>query len=111
LIFAGNNNKIKEGNKKRGLHMTREGKGRVTFLDESGEECELEHLATIEYLGKEYAVFVPCNELDKEEQEAIILLITVAEDGDEMYCSVEECIQEAVFDIFKSMFADEYNFN
>ena len=91
--------------------MTNEGKGKVTFLDEFGVECELEHLATIEYDGKEYAVFIPCNEVDKDEQEVVILQITVDHDGDEVYYSIEDCIQEAVFGIFKSMFADEYNFN
>ena len=91
--------------------MTDEGKGKVTFLDEFGVECELEHLATIEYEGKEYAVFIPCNEVDKDEQEVIILQITVDNDGDEVYYSIEDCIQEDVFGIFKSMFVDEYNFN
>lgn len=91
--------------------MTSEGKGRVTFLDEFGVECEFEHLATIEYNGKEYAVFIPCNEIDKDEQEVIILQITVDNDGDEVYYSIEDQLQEAVFSIFKSMYADEYNFN
>ena len=91
--------------------MTHEGKGKVTFLDEYGVECDLEHLATIEYMGREYAVFVPSDECEKDEQEVIILQIMVEQDGDEIYCSVEDKIQEAIFSIFKSMFADEYNFN
>lgn len=91
--------------------MTHEGKGKVTFLDECGVECDFEHLATIEYNNKEYAVFVPCDDYDSDEQEVVILQISIEDDGDEIYCSVEECIQEAVFDVFKSMYAEEYNFN
>jgi len=91
--------------------MTCEGKGRVTFLDEYGEEFELEHLATIELMGIEYAVFIPCDELENDEQEVVILRILEDENGEEVYCSVEDNAQEAVFDVFRSMYAEEYNFN
>jgi uncharacterized protein YrzB (UPF0473 family) len=91
--------------------MTCEGKGRVTFLDEYGTECDLEHLATIEFHGKEYAVFVSCDETDRDEQEVIILQILVDDEGEEAYCTVEDDISEGVFNIFRSVYAEEYNFN
>ena len=63
----------------------------IVLNDENGDEIEFEFLDLIEYDGEEYVVLLPNDE--------------------ESYVSVEdEDVLQAVFDIFKEKFKDEFNF-
>ena len=81
----------------------------ITLNDENGEEVQFEFLDLIEYDGEEYVVLLPVD----GDSEVVILKIDSADlDSDEeTYSGVEddETLQ-AVFDIFKEKFKDEFNF-
>lgn len=84
----------------------------ITLNDEDGNAVDFEFLDLIEYLGKEYVVLYPCENEDDEAGEVVILEV---EDDDtvveESYKSVEDTeVLNAVFEIFKEKFKDEFNF-
>ena len=78
----------------------------IVLNDEDGNEVEFEFLDLIEYQDKEYVVLLP---VDDEDDEVVILML---EPGDEeSYVSVEDDqVLQAVFEIFKEKFKDEFNF-
>ena len=79
----------------------------VTLSDENGEDHEFEFLDLIEYKGREYVVLI---ENDEDSDEVVILEYEENEE-EESYTSVEsEEILNAVFEIFKEKFADEFDF-
>ena len=80
----------------------------VVLNDENGNEIEFEFVDMIEYQNKEYVVLLPVGD-DEEDGEVVILQ---AEPGDEdAYISVEDdAVLEAVFEIFKEKFKDEFDF-
>lgn len=83
----------------------------IVLNDENGDEVEFEFLDLIEYEGEEYVVLLP-NDDDEEPGEVVILrLEDTGSEDEESYVSVEdEDILQAVFDIFKDKFKDEFNF-
>ncbi len=87
----------------------------VTLKDEDGNDVKFEYLDLIEYQGEEYVILLPTEEVeDSEPEEVVILQIEKAAqnpDDEETYISVEdENILNAVFEIFKDKFKDEFNF-
>ena len=87
----------------------------VTLKDEDGNDVKFEFLDLVEYEGKEYVILLPTEEVeDTEPEEVVILQIEkVAENpnDEETYISVEdENVLNAVFEIFKDKFKDEFNF-
>ena len=80
----------------------------VLFTDDHGNEIEFEFLDLLEYDGEQYAVLLPTQE---DADEVLIMRLVPDEDGQETYISVEdEDVMNAVFDIFKNKFKDEFNF-
>ncbi|MBQ8150350.1 MAG: DUF1292 domain-containing protein [Clostridia bacterium] len=82
----------------------------IVLNDEDGNEVEFEFLDLIEYQDKEYVVLLP---VDDEDDEVVILMLEPGdEDSDEeAYVSVEDDqVLQAVFEIFKEKFKDEFNF-
>ena len=81
----------------------------LVLSDDEGNEVEYECLTSIEYEGKNYVVLLS---FDEEEDQVLILEETPVEDSEDAeYSSVDDDdILEAVFDIFKEEFADEFNF-
>ena len=62
----------------------------------------------IPYEGKEYVVLLPA---DEDADEVEILELAELDDEMEEYRSIEDtAILEAVFEIFKEKFKDEFNF-
>lgn len=84
---------------------------RIILNDEAGNEVEFEFLDLIEYQGEEFVVLLPCDEAD-EAGEVVILRLEDTDDEDtESYSSVDdESVLNAVFEIFKEKFKDEFNF-
>lgn len=84
----------------------------ITLNDEEGNEVNFEFLDLIEYLGKEYVVLYPCDIDDDTPGEVVILEVEDDETADmESYNSVEDMdVLNAVFEIFKEKFKDEFNF-
>ena len=84
---------------------------KIILNDESGNEVEFEFLDLIEYRGEEFVVLLPCDETD-EAGEVVILKLEDTDDEDtESYASVDdESVLNAVFEIFKEKFKNEFNF-
>ena len=87
----------------------------VTLKDEDGNDVKFEFLDLIDYEGEEYVVLLPAEEAeDSEPDEVVILQLEKSDDEnaeEETYVSVDdENILNAVFEIFKEKFKDEFNF-
>ncbi len=83
----------------------------LILTDEDGNEEEFEYLTIIPYEGKEYIILLPVN--GEDDGEVVILQIEPipGNDEEENYVDVEdEATLEAVFNIFKEWYADEYDF-
>lgn len=84
----------------------------VTLNDEDGNEIRFEFLDLIEYNDKEYVVLLPVDE-DGENDDGEVVILQLEDDGEdtESYVSVDdEDVLQAVFDIFRDKFKNEFNF-
>ena len=80
----------------------------ITLTDEDGVDFDMELIDVFPYQGKEYVVLLPVND---EDGDTLILEIEDNEDGAEALLSVEDLdVLEAVFELFKSKYADEFEF-
>lgn len=87
----------------------------IYLSDENGNDVKFEFLDLIDYEGEEYVVLLPAEETeDSEPDEVVILKLekdTDENSDEETYVSVDdEDILNAVFEIFKEKFKDEFNF-
>ena len=83
----------------------------IVLNDENGEEIEFEFLDLIEYEGEEYVVLLPTDEEDEPGEVVILKLEDTDSEDEESYVSVDdEDVLQAVFEIFKDKFKDEFNF-
>ncbi len=88
----------------------------VTLKDEDGNDVNFEFLDLIDYEGEEYVVLLPAEDVENEEPDEVVILKTEkteenSDSDEETYVSVEdEDVLNAVFDIFKDKFKDEFNF-
>ena len=84
----------------------------IVLNDENGDDIEFEFLDLIEYDGEEYVVLLPNDEEDDDAGEVVILKLEDTDnEEEESYVSVDdEEVLQAVFDIFKEKFKDEFNF-
>ena len=81
----------------------------IVLEDEDGNELEFEMGAVIPYEGKQYAVLIPLAEDDN----GIVILEYQQSDDEEgdLYSDVEdEDVLDAVFNIFKEAYKEEYDF-
>ena len=83
----------------------------IVLNDEDGEEIEFEFLDLIEYEGEEYVVLLPHDEEEEGDEVVILKLEDTDSEDEESYVSVDdEEVLQAVFEIFKEKFKDEFNF-
>ena len=86
----------------------------VTLKDEDGNDVNFEFLDLIDYNGEEYVVLLPSDEVEEEEPDEVVILKlekVPENEEEETYVSVEdEDVLNAVFEIFKEKFKDEFNF-
>ena len=66
------------------------GSSYITIEDEDGNEFELEQLAELEYEGRSYAAFLPADMDEDDPDYGYILLRIEEENGDEVFCSVDD---------------------
>lgn len=64
--------------------MQQETDSLVTLVDEDGKEVVFQHLVTIEHKGSEYAMVVPVEGLDDEDESLVVLKIVPGQDGEEI---------------------------
>lgn len=83
----------------------------IILNDEYGDDMAFEFLDLIEYGSEEYVILLPIDEDDEDAGEVVILRIDDAEGETESYSSVDdEETLNAVFEIFKDKFKDNFNF-
>ena len=83
----------------------------ITLEDDLGNEQDFEFLDVVEYEGVEYVLLLPTDE-DEDAAEVMILEVQSLDDESEQYLGIEdEEILQAVFDIFKERYKDEYDFD
>lgn len=84
----------------------------VVLNDEDGNEIRFEFLDLIEYESEEYVVLLPIDEDgENDDGEVVILRLEDSDTDEESYVSVDdETVLNAVFEIFKDKFKDEFNF-
>ena len=84
----------------------------VILNDEEGNEVKFEFLDLIDYENEEYVILLPAEESDDQAGEVVILKVEDTDSEDEeSYVSVDdEETLNAVFEIFKDKFKDEFNF-
>ena len=81
----------------------------ITLEDDLGNERDFEFLDTVEYEGEEYIVLLPAD--DEEQNEVMILRVDSLDDENESYAGIDdEEILQAVFDIFKERYKDDFDF-
>lgn len=83
----------------------------IILNDENGKEVPFEFLDLIDYMGEEYVILLPKDESD-DAGEVVILKVDESDSEDEeAYTSVDdEKTLQAVLNIFKEKFKDEFNF-
>ena len=83
----------------------------IILNDENGEEILFEFLDLIEYNREEYIILLPKDESDDAGEVVILKVDKTDSEDEEAYSSVddEETLQ-AVFNIFREKFKDEFNF-
>lgn len=83
----------------------------IILNDENGKEVPFEFLDLIEYDGEEYVILLPKDESDDAEEVVILKVDESDSEDEEAYTGVddEETLQ-AVFNIFREKFKDEFNF-
>ncbi len=83
----------------------------ISLTDEAGVETDFEFLDLIEYRDEEYVVLLPVEDSDEPGEVVILKLNSSKDDDAEEYVSVDDDqTLEAVFEIFKTKFEDEFNF-
>lgn len=82
----------------------------IILNDENGNEVQFEFLDLIEYEQEEYVVLLPVE--DEDSGEVVILKVEETEsETEDSYVSVtDDTVLNAVFEIFKEKFKDEFNF-
>lgn len=80
--------------------------GIVVMEDDEGNVVEFEFLDLVEYEGNDYAVLLP-----PDDDEVVILRVDSVDEDTEEYTGVDdEAILQAVFNIFRERYKDEFNF-
>lgn len=85
----------------------------IVLNDEDGKEVQFEFLDLIEYEDEEYVVLLPVEEENEEEAGEVVILKVEDTDSEEeeSYVSVDDQdTLNAVFEIFKEKFKEEFNF-
>ncbi len=81
----------------------------VTLIDEeNGQPVDFDLLLTFSYEGKRYAALQPLDEVEGVEDDEIVLLEIVKENGEESYRTIDnEILLDEVFREFQELFDEE----
>ncbi len=76
----------------------------VVLLDDEGQEYELEILDILEYKGKEYAVGLPADTPEDEEEATVLIMriVHINDEEDSLEPIENEEELQAVFEVFKT---------
>ena len=81
----------------------------IVLQDEDGNDVEFEFIDQMEYQGGEYVILMPVEDFDGE---IVILKVEPTEEEDvDQYVSVDDDdTLQAVFELFKEKFQEQFNF-
>ena len=81
----------------------------VTLIDEeNGQPVDFDLLLTFSYEGRRYAALQPMDEVEGVEDDEIVLLEIVKENGEETYRTIDnEILLDEVFREFQELFDEE----
>ncbi len=85
----------------------------ITLTDENGKESPFELIDIVGFEEKQYAVLIPYAETEEEAEESsevIILELIEGEEEDELVSVTDERVLTEVYELFKDMHEDEFNF-
>ncbi len=85
----------------------------VTLTDEEGNESPFELVDIIGFEEKQYAVLIPYVETEEEAEqsaEVMILELIEGEEEDELVSVTDERVLTEVYELFKDMHEDDFNF-
>ncbi len=80
----------------------------VYLNDEDGNQVAFEYLDLIEYKGERYVVLLPTE--DDDADEVVVLRLEEGENEENFYSVEDEKVLEAVFEIFREKFKEEFQF-
>ena len=84
------------------------GSNYITIEDEQGVEFELEQIASLEFNGQEYMLFLPADMQEDDPEYGYIILGINEEDGEELFVSVDdEAELDAVYEAFMNLLPDD----
>ncbi|NLC72622.1 MAG: DUF1292 domain-containing protein [Ruminococcaceae bacterium] len=84
------------------------GSNYITIEDEQGVEFELEQIASLEFNGQEYMLFLPADMQEDDPEYGYIILGIKEEDGEELFVSVDdEAELDAVYEAFMNLLPDD----
>ena len=88
-----------------------EEEGKVTLVNDDGEEHAFLHLDSFEFNGETYVVLLPADEGEEDCNEVLIYTLRVEEDGSETLLPIDdEAELDMAFEEFKNRMNDEYDF-
>lgn len=80
----------------------------VELSDDEGNKALFELLDIVDYDEMEFAVFYPC---DEPNADSVVIMQYIEADGESYYADViDDKVMDAVFDRFKELNRDDYNF-
>ncbi|AYO30736.1 MAG: hypothetical protein PWR06_1968 [Thermoanaerobacteraceae bacterium] len=82
----------------------------ITLYDEDGQETEFEVLGVVNVEDNDYAILVPLDESESEDEEAYIFRIDADENGEEVLTEVEDDDEfEAVREAWEAICEGDYD--
>lgn len=76
----------------------------IVLIDEDGNEVEFELIMSLEAEGNQYAILLPAEESDEEEDEAYIFRMEEDEDGEMALSAIEDDEEyEMVVKVYESI--------
>ncbi len=89
--------------------MSEEELSNIIYLnDEDGNQVPFEFLDLIEYEGEQYVVLLPAE--DDDADEVVVLRLEDDDENENFYSVEDEKVLNAVFEIFREKFKEEFDF-
>jgi len=82
----------------------------VSLIDENGLEAEFDVLMAFDYEGKRYVALLPMDTVEGIEEDEVLLLEVVRENGEETYRGIENpVLLDEVFEEFIDLFEEQFD--
>jgi len=82
----------------------------VSLIDENGLEAEFDVLMAFDYEGKRYVALLPMDSVEGIEEDEVLMLEIVRENGEETYRGIENpVLLDEVFEEFIDLFDEQFD--